>query len=100
MDRVSDLRQIVSWLGVEHHARYRPGGGTTYCNICSYDYCYLAGAYLPRVWWTSGAIADLRAGRTVPVQYNATVREINANGLYNWLQDYGPEFGWTRVQDA
>jgi hypothetical protein len=104
--RVEQLRAIIDWLDVERKARYSPTTNATYCNIYAYDYCYLSGVYLPRVWWTARAISDLSAGRSVPVQYDSTVREVNANSLYNWLQDYGAEFGWRRtaspdeVQDA
>lgn len=98
-ERVDQLHAIVTYLDVEHHARYRAGSGATYCNIYAYDYCYLAGVYLPRVWWTAAAVADLRAGRTVPVQYDRTVREMNANSLFDWLRDVGEEFEWQRVAD-
>lgn len=95
--RITDLRNIVKWLDVERKARYSPGSSQTFCNIYAYDYCFLAGAFLPRVWWTSNAVADLRAGKSVAPKYDSTVRELNANSLYNWLQDFGAEFGWTRV---
>jgi hypothetical protein len=95
--RVEQLRAIIDWLDVERKARYSPTTTSTYCNIYAYDYCYLSGVYLPRVWWTAKAISDLSAGRSVPVQYDSTVRELNANSLYNWLQDFGAEFGWRRT---
>lgn len=98
-ERVRQLHEIVKYLDVEHKARYQ-ASGTTYCNIYAYDYCYLAGVYLPRVWWTPSALADLSAGRVVPVQYDKTVRELNANALFDWLRDVGAEFGWQRVADA
>lgn len=91
------LAAIVAWLRVERSLRYLPAAGQTFCNIYAYDYCCLAGAYLPRVWWTAGALADLRADRAVPVAYGTTVRELNANGLCDWLEDFGPEFGWNRT---
>ena len=95
--RVTDLRNIITFLDVENKARYRPGAGKTFCNIYAYDYCYLAGAYLPRVWWTASAIAKLLSGQNVAVQYGATVVELNANSLHDWLQEFGPTFGWKRV---
>jgi hypothetical protein len=84
---------------VDRSARYQPVGRTTYCNIYAYDYGYLAGAYLPRVWWTQPALARLAGGEEVPVRYAETVTELNANMLYQWLLDYGADFGWTRTFD-
>lgn len=94
------LGKIVDWLDVEHSARYRRvAGGSTFCNIYAYDYCYLAGVYLPRVWWTPSAVAKLRAGQSVDVSYGNTVNELNANALFNWFRDFGDEFGWARSFD-
>ncbi len=45
----ASLAQIINWLRVDQSQRHQPGGGATYCNIYAYDYCYLAGVYLPRV---------------------------------------------------
>jgi hypothetical protein len=104
--KATSLARIIDWLNVEQSARYIPGGGNTFCNIYAYDYCYLAGAYLPRVWWNSIAIQRLGAGIAVTPRYGETVRELNANSLYEWLSNYGQNFGWrrefdlTRLQDA
>lgn len=96
-DRVKQLRQIIEWLAVDTSKRYLPGGGTTYCNIYAYDYCLLAGCYLPRVWWTRKAIALLAAGTPVAPQYAVTVTELNANSLFHWFEEFGPDFGWRRT---
>lgn len=38
--------------------------------------------------------------------YGTTVQELNANSLYQWLEEFGPDFGWrrtvsvTELQDA
>ncbi len=89
---------IVDYLDVANpaHLRYQPRGGTTYCNIYATDFAWLCGAYLPRVWWTDRALLRLRAGERVAVEYGRTVRELNANALYDWLEDFGPAFGWKR----
>lgn len=92
----SGLNDIIDWLSVTQSRRYRPGGGYTYCNIYAYDVAYAAGVYLPRVWWTDKAIRALEAGTQVPAQYDVSIREMNANAIHNWLQDYGPRFGWQR----
>ncbi|MDX2070804.1 MAG: hypothetical protein SFV55_20410 [Haliscomenobacter sp.] len=93
------LLDIVDWLDVTQSDRYQPGQNT-YCNIYAYDYCSLAGAYLPRVWWNNNAIIKLLGGTEVSVKYGDSVYEVNANGLYNWLGDFGDHFGWQRLSNA
>lgn len=94
--RVRQILGIVDYLDSASpvHERYRPRGSTTYCNIYAYDFCYLGGVYLPRVWWTDSAIVRITCGETVPNRYGETVRELNANALHDWLEDHGPGFGW------
>lgn len=94
--KVEQLRNIITWLDVEHEARYEATGGATYCNIYAYDYCFLADAYLPRVWWTDSAVNQWKSGKTVPVS-GATTEEKTANQLFGWLQKFGPEYGWVRT---
>jgi hypothetical protein len=90
---------IIDYLdsAAKAHKRYQPGGGKTYCNIYAYDYCYLSGVYLPRVWWRPAAIAKIIAGESVKVEFGRTVRELRANDLHDWLEDYGRDFGWRAV---
>jgi len=89
---------IVDYLDVASpaHLRYQPRGGATYCNIYATDFAYLCGVYLPRVWWTDRALLRLREGEKPAVEYGRTVRELNANALHDWLEDFGPAFGWKR----
>jgi hypothetical protein len=85
---------------VERHERYRPvTGGSTFCNIYAYDYCFLAGAFIPRVWWTSSALTRLERGEEVPVSIGNTVVEVNANALSDWFEEHGRTFGWRRTFD-
>jgi hypothetical protein len=98
-ERAESLHAIVRWLEVDRRARYAPAGGRTYCNVYAADYCYLAGAYLPRVWWTGRALERLAMGETVEATYERTVTEMTANMLFRWLDDFGPRFGWTRTFD-
>ncbi|MFZ3081679.1 glycoside hydrolase domain-containing protein [Rhodoferax ferrireducens] len=98
--RKQQLAAIGDWLDVEHSTRYAGRDGVTFCNVYAADYCYLAAAYLPRVWWTSPAIARMAAGQAVAAAYADTVREMRADDLYRWLLDYGAMFGWRRVADA
>lgn len=95
----AELARIIDWLAVDNrrHLRYQPGKNTTYCNIYAHDYCYLAGVYLPRVWWTPGAIEALARGRTLVPLYGKTIDEQRANDLFRWLRDFGPRFGWRQT---
>lgn len=93
-----DPFEVVDWLDVEKHARYRPSQFTTYCNVYAHDYCTARDVYLPRVWWTPTAVALLGNGHKVDAVYGTTVFELSANGLYRWLESPASEFfGWRRI---
>src|SRR5262249_44837404 len=95
----AELAAIINYLAVNTAAnkRYQPHDGLTFCNIYAHDYCHLAGAYLPRVWWTPGAIERLAHGQTVEPHINQTIDEQRANDLFRWLRDFGPRFGWRQT---
>lgn len=97
--KVDQIGKIINWLRVESSERYLRNGSTTYCNIYAYDLCYLAGVYIPRVWWKPKALLDLNDGRTVDVLYGETVTEMNANSLHDWFDDFGQSFGWSSIID-
>lgn len=97
--RARELVSIVKWLRVDKSARYLARGGATYCNVYAYDYCHLANAYLPRVWWSATAVNALLGGERVAAVYGETVYEQNANALHRWLGEFGPRFGWRRTLD-
>jgi hypothetical protein len=93
MGPVGDVAAIIKALDVERSPRYQPTTSQTYCNVYAYDVCYLAGVYLPRVWWViPNAVTE-----ATPVAYAKTVVELNANALYDWLCSYGSKFGWQQV---
>jgi hypothetical protein len=98
----TELAAIVDWLGVDKpaHKRYWPLAPDTFCNIYAHDFCQLAGAYLPRVWWRPTAIAALERGESVEPLYEKTIDEVRANGLFRWLRDFGPTFGWRQSENA
>jgi hypothetical protein len=98
--RAAGLGTIVRYLKVESSARYARTPETTFCNVYAYDYCTLAGVYLPRVWWTGKALDSFAAGADVAVKYGETVAEVNANSLYEWLREFGQQFGWRAVESA
>ena len=97
--RAAELGVIVQWLDAEKSARYQPEA-VTFCNVYAADFCFLAGVYLPRTWWTSSALMKIASGQVPPVIYEATVRELRADDLYAWLAEFGPAFGWRRVFDV
>lgn len=93
-EMVAQLGSIIDWLSVDRSVRYLRKGSTTYCNIYAYDYCYLAGVYIPRVWWKQRALLELAKGNSVEVRYGETVSELNANALHDWFEDFGADYGW------
>ena len=100
-DRIDALYRIVDYLDVENSPRYAPGSvEETYCNIYARDYCYLAGAYLPNLWWRPEAIADLLAGRPVDPDNSSNLKELDAFDAYQWLEDWGHLYGWVRVDNV
>lgn len=96
----ASLHQIVGWLAVTEKNRYLREANSTFCNIYAYDYCYLGRAYLPRVWWRPSALVRLSQGLPVRALYAQTIGELNANSLYQWLEEHGEDFGWERVFDV
>jgi predicted chitinase len=99
--RAGQLLDLVAWLDCENpqHLRYQARSGAGDAMTYAADYAYLAGAYLPQVWWTRGALARMAQGEGVPVSYDDSVRELPANGLYDWLNDQGTGFGWHQEID-
>ncbi len=95
--KIEQIGKIINWINVDNSIRYLCKGQTTYCNIYAYDFCYLSGAYIPRVWWKQKSIIELDKGNEVPVLFGNTVVELSANSLHDWLYDFGTDFGWVRT---
>lgn len=95
----ASLGEVIDYLATDKpaHKRYKPRDGLTFCNIYAHDYCFLAGVYLPRVWWTPGAIERLAHGESVEPLIENTIMEMRANDLFRWLRDFGPRFGWRQT---
>ena len=98
------LTKIINWLDVEKSARYKNIPGKTYCIDYAYDYAYLAGVYLPRVWWTPLPLSPTR--KQPPPSSQALRRrslaakdigEMNANNLFLWFIQHGNKFGWQDI---
>lgn len=94
---VEGIRRILDWLDVEKSNRYRPTGTQTFCNIYAYDYAYLMGCYLPRVWWTDKALKELDFDKP---SYGKNLVELNANALYDWFPRRGGAFGWKEINST
>lgn len=94
-----ELDAIVQYLNVDNpqFLRYQPTSKATFCNIYAYDFCSLAGIYMPRVWWTSQALLQLSNGQQVQPLLGSTIVEMRANALFRWLRDFGLEFGWRQT---
>jgi hypothetical protein len=95
----TELAAIIDYLDVAKASfkRYKPRQGLTFCNIYAHDYCFLAGVYLPRVWWTGKAIEAIAKGQKVDPLLGDTIDEVRANGLFRWLRDFGDRFGWRQT---
>lgn len=96
---INQLNAIIEWLNCESaaHGRYWPSAGRTFCNVYAHDYCTLAGAYLPRVWWDDKALMEIAKGKKPPAIYGKTLYEMRANDLFRWLTSWGLDFGWRRT---
>lgn len=82
-----DLLTIAKYLNPALSQRY----GHTFVNglIYVYDFCYLAGAYIPRVWWKNVVNPDPQR-----------IIDMNIQSTYEWFIDFGHEFGWREVSDT
>jgi hypothetical protein len=99
--RSREILAILNFLDAPNidHVRYQPDGGSVRSSAFIHDFCQLAGAHLPCVWWTENAMAAIRRGEAVPVHHGETVRELTINALHDWLLDHGASFGWRRLFD-
>jgi len=95
--KIAALHAAIAWLDSPTGGRWAPGAGKTYCNIYAYDYANLAGVYLPRVWWMDKALMAIAKGETPSASYGETVREMNANSLFDWLAHWSDDYGWRRL---
>ena len=95
----TELQAIIDWLGTDDpsHLRYRSNHRRNPCAVHAHDYCHLAGVYLPRVWWTAGAVRDLALGRAIAPLLGATIEVLDVDGQSGWLRDFGRHFGWRQT---
>lgn len=68
--------------------------GDTFCNVFAFDVVTAMGGYLPRAWYTTESGEFIRHGDA----YQAgRVSQVRANDLYDWLVEWGPDYGWQEV---
>jgi hypothetical protein len=96
-DKKQAIHSKLDFLDVEHSVRYIPAGNSTFCNIYATDLAYCLGLYVPRVWWTNNALANIAKGKKVDAVYERTVTELNANALANWFESFGHVYKWKRM---
>lgn len=91
------LYDIIKFLhGANRYKRY----GITHAGLFAYDVAWLAGAYLPRVWWLHHPKPERAhsAGEYL-VPDTEDLRIINNNDLKDWMLEFGHYFGWRPVGD-
>jgi hypothetical protein len=74
---------VIDQFFVETNPRYKKNQqkkGETYCNIFVWDVTKAMGAEIPHYWVENGVEIEQRA-----------------NDLYDWLENHGPDYGWTKT---
>jgi len=79
---------VINQFAVEHNPRYKPREGNTYCNIFAWDVMSAMGVELPH-WVTPDGQPSYQGAPGAD--------ELNANGVYDWLNQSGAEHGWRQV---
>lgn len=82
--------KVLYQFGVTSNPRYAPRNGNTYCNIYVWDATRAMGAEIPHWIDASGNPVTDRS----PVNGD---RELDANGVCNWLATHENKSGWHTV---
>jgi len=98
--KLTSLKKIIDTLDVEKSFRYQKDEFDTYCNIYTFDYCFFAKVYIPRLRWTDKAIAAIEKGNEVPLVFEDTVRPFYSNYIYDWFEQSSAVFGWEKTNDV
>jgi LysM repeat protein/peptidoglycan hydrolase-like protein with peptidoglycan-binding domain len=77
---------VIDQFGVASNPRYQPRDGNTYCNIFAWDVTKAMGAEIPHWVDANGNPTGVGQGR-----------ELDANGVNQWLNNQGPQHGWREV---
>lgn len=87
-------RAVIDQFSVETNKRYevnKKGENDTYCNIFVWDVTSAMGAQIPHYY-------DSRTGESL-TSSDKGAREMTANGIHNWLHEYGDEYGWYELSE-
>ena len=89
----AQYRNVIGQFSVENNPRYavnKTGNNDTYCNIFLWDVTRAMGAEIPHY---------VDAKTMEPKEYPdvSGARELNANGIYDWLGEKGTQHGWVSV---
>jgi len=85
---------VVAQFRVGNNPRYAvTESGSTYCNIFMWDVTRAMGAEIPHY-----VDPNTLEARSYPDVSGA--KELNANGIYDWLSKKGGDYGWKRVTAA
>lgn len=96
----ASIDAIIKKLDVEKSFRFQKDDADTYCNIYTFDFCFFAKVYIPRLRWTDKAIASLEKGNEVPLIFDDTVRPFYSNYIYDWFEQSSAVFGWEKISDV
>lgn len=78
--------EVIDQFAVEVNPRYRPRDYDTYCNIFVWDVTRAMGAEIPHLVGENGEPVSTYQGRW-----------LSANDTNQWLNVYGPWYGWREV---
>lgn len=79
---------VINQFNVESNPRYKKTSTSTYCNIFAWDVMSAMHVSLPH--W-------LKNNQPATYATRKGAYELNANATYNWLKDYGSNYGWRVV---
>ncbi len=86
--------KVVAQFKVGNNPRYAvTESGSTYCNIFLWDVTRAMGAEIPH--YVDPGTLEARSYPDV-----SGAKELNANGIYDWLSKKGGDYGWKRVTAA
>ncbi|HWR21906.1 MAG TPA: hypothetical protein VN366_00380 [Feifaniaceae bacterium] len=86
-------RSVIDQFQVQSSPRYavnKKGNNDTYCNIFLWDVTRAMGAEIPH--YVDPVTLEARAYPDV-----SGAKELNANGIYDWLGAKGADYGWVKV---
>ncbi len=86
-------RSVIDQFDVKNNPRYavnKNGNNDTYCNIFLWDVTRAMNAEIPH--YVDPATLEARSYPNV-----SGAKELNANGIYDWLAQKGASYGWVQV---